>query len=425
MFTHVDCNAFFASCEQLIKPHLYGKPVVVLSSNDGIIVALTKEAKAIGLKRGDAKFKVIDIMKKNNVHYFSGNGDLYDDISERVMTELGMIVPDLSVYSCDEAFANLYGIRDIPGKVKEIKNIIIQNTGIPISQGVAPTKVLCKIANIYSKKHPGYNGICMIDTEAKRKTALELTDVSKIWGIGDSYTKILKSDGVKTAYDFSLKKRSWVRMYLSVVGERIHAELNGEPCIITDMPEIKKEIRNTRTFGEPIKDFDELLSALVYFADLGIKKVRKQKSLAKGVGMFISTNRFKNDPYYASRYIRLPYATLDIGEITGYLKTLLQDIYKPGLLYNQAGVIYSHLEQQDNYQFDFLDTTNRYKQYRLAKAIDNLDEKFGFGAVHSAVQDFGSGRWKPKANFITPGSTRCLKNAIKVKVGNKCTNIPK
>jgi DNA polymerase V len=223
----------------MINPRLSGKPVVVLSSNDEIIVALSPEAKALGLKRGDVKYKVMHIIRQNKVHYLSSNGDFYDDISDRVMTEITKLVPDISVYSCDEAFANLYGLPNIPDKALEIKNTILKNTGIPVSQGIAETKVLCKIANRFVKRFPQYNGIGIIDTEVKRINALKKTDVSNIWGIGPAYSVKLNSKGVKTAYDLILKPRSFVRTLLSVVGERIWCELQGEPYIITDMPEVK------------------------------------------------------------------------------------------------------------------------------------------------------------------------------------------
>jgi len=364
----------------------------------------------------------MDIFRKHNVIYLSSNGAFYDDISDRVMTEIGMLVPHISVNSCDEAFANLYGIPDIPGKGREIRNKVMQNTGIPVSLGIAKTKTLCKVANRFCKNFPKYNGVCIIDTEEKRLKALKLTNVSDIWGIGKSYTKILNSQGVKTALEFTLKPRSFVRKHLSVVGERIWEELHGVPCIITDMPEVKDQILNSRTFGKKIREYNELLSAIAYFADLGMKKARQQKSMAKGIGLFISTNRFSTTQphYYASKYIKLPYATLDTGEIMGYCRTLLQEIYRPGLEYNQAGVLYSDLIQQDAYQYHLLDTKDRTKQYNLAKAIDALEARFGFGTVNMAIQDAGKNNsWRPQANFLSAGSTRSLKNAIKVKVGFK------
>ncbi|MFV0331968.1 MAG: SOS mutagenesis and repair protein UmuC [Dysgonomonas sp.] len=422
MFVLIDCNSFFVSCEQLIKPYLYGKPVIVLSSNDGIIVALSPQAKAVGLKRGDAKFKVMDIIRKHNVYCFSGNSDLYDDISDRVMAEISKLVPHISVYSIDEAFANLHGILNIPEKAGQIRQTIMQNTGIPVSLGVAPSKALCKVANKFAKKYAAYNGVCIIDTEEKRIKALQKTDVGDIWGIGDRYTQILNSQGVYTAYEFTLQPRAWVRKYLSVVGERLWCELHGEPCIITDTPEVKKQILNSRSFGETITNYDDLLSALVYFADLGMKKVRKQRSLVKGLGLFISTSRFidKNQYYYASRYLKLPFATLDTGEISGYCRTLLNEIYKPGYPIKQAGVVYSELVPQDNYQLNLLDSKDRGKQHRLAKAIDNIEDRFGFGMVSPAIMGSGKkGHWRPKAQFLSSGSTRLLNNAIRVNVGTK------
>ncbi|MDH6311217.1 DNA polymerase V [Dysgonomonas sp. PFB1-18] len=422
MFCLVDCNSFFVACEQLINPRLMGKPVVVLSSNDGIIVSLSAQAKAVGLKRGDAKFKIQDIIERHNVHCLSGNHDLYDDISDRVMIEIGKLVPHISVYSCDECFANLSGIPDIQQKAFQIRETLLRNVGIPVSIGVASTKALCKVANKFAKKHSGYQGVCMIDTEEKRIKALQKTDVGDIWGIGRSYSEILNSHAVNTAYEFTLKPRAWVRKYLSVVGERLWCELQGEPCIITDMPEVKKQILNSRTFGHPITGFDELLSALVYFADLGMKKVRKQKSLTRGLGMFISTSRF-SDPdlrYYASRYIKLPYATLDTGEVSGYIRILLNDIFKSGYAYSQAGIVYSDFQPQDNCQLHLLDNKDRVKQLRLAKAIDAIEDRFGSGTIKPAIIDCGkNGNWRPKAQFLSPGSTRLLENAIKVNVGNK------
>ena len=422
MLCLVDCNAFFVACEQLINPHLSGKPVVVLSSNDGIIVSLSAQAKAVGLKRGDVRFKIQDIIKRYDVHCLSGNHDLYDDISDRVMIEIGKLVPHISVYSCDECFADLSGFQDVQKKAIQIKDTLLINTGIPVSIGVASTKTLCKVANRFAKKYSGYQGVCIIDTEEKRIKALQKTVISDVWGIGRSYAAILNSHGVYSAYEFTLKPRSWVRKYLSVVGERLWCELQGEPCIITDMPEVKKQSLNSRTFGRPITGYNELLSALVYFADLGMKKVRKQKSLANGLGLFISTSRFSNPElqYYASRYIKLPYASLDTGEISGYIRILLNDIYKSGYAYNQAGVVYTDFQPQDNCQLHLLDGKDRLKQFRLAKAIDAIEERFGSGTISPAIIDCGrNANWRPKAQFLSPGSTRLLQNAIKVNVGNK------
>ena len=220
MFGLIDCNNFYASCERVFNPALNGKPVVVLSNNDGCVIARSNEAKALGIKMGVPAYQIKDLVSSNQVTVFSSNYTLYGDMSGRVMSILADLAPELEVYSIDEAFVNLVGIQEIQSLGAKIVNQVTRGTGIPVSLGIASTKTLAKVANKFAKKYPAYNRICIIDTEEKRIKALQLTDISDVWGIGRRQAAKLEKQGVKTAYDFTQLSSSWVRKKMTVVGVR-------------------------------------------------------------------------------------------------------------------------------------------------------------------------------------------------------------
>ena len=216
----MDCNNFYASCERVFNPSLNGKPVVVLSNNDGCVIARSNEAKALGIKMGVPAYQIKDLVNSHGVAVFSSNYTLYGDMSGRIMSILAGLAPELEIYSIDEAFINIDGIQDIQSLGTKIVNQVTRGTGIPVSLGIAPTKTLAKVANKFAKKYPAYNRLCIIDTEEKRIRALELTEIGDIWGIGRRQVTKLEKQGVKTAYDFTLLPGSWVRENMTVIGER-------------------------------------------------------------------------------------------------------------------------------------------------------------------------------------------------------------
>lgn len=231
MFALVDCNNFYASCERVFRPDLRNVPIVVLSNNDGCVIARSNESKKLGIKMGVPAYQIKDEVKKYGIRVFSSNYTLYGDMSNRVMTILSSFTPNMEVYSIDEAFLDLSGFSDLKEYGKHIVDTTTKWTGIPVSMGVAPTKTLTKIANKFAKKYKKYEGVCIIDTEEKRIKALQKTEIGDVWGIGHRTEKKLKLQGVNTAYDFTQMHRSWVRKYMAVVGERTWLELQGESCI--------------------------------------------------------------------------------------------------------------------------------------------------------------------------------------------------
>lgn len=251
MFGLVDCNNFYASCERVFNPSLNGKPIVVLSNNDGCVIARSNEAKALGIKMGVPAYQIKDLVKKHDIAVFSSNYVLYGDMSGRVMSMLADIAPKIEIYSIDEAFINIDGIQDLQSLGLKIVNQVTRGTGIPVSVGIAPTKTLAKLANKFAKKHPAYNRLCIINTEEKRIKALQLTDIVDVWGIGRRQAEKLEKQGVKTAYDFTQLPGSWVRKNMTVTGERTWKELRGISCIdMESAPPAKKQICTSRSFGK-------------------------------------------------------------------------------------------------------------------------------------------------------------------------------
>jgi DNA polymerase V len=251
MLALVDCNNFYASCERVFDPGLRTRPVVVLSNNDGCIVARSAEAKALGLKMGEPYFKVRELLDQHKVAVFSSNYALYGDMSQRVMKTLQQFSPDVEIYSIDEAFLNFAGFRDLPKLAGEIRETVRQWTGIPVSVGIAPTKTLAKVANETAKKKAVYSGVCILDTPQRCEPLLAAFDVGDVWGIGSQYKKLLKQHGVTTALELSRLPEAWLRKHMSVVGARTTAELNGQPCLEMELhADLKKGITVSRSFWQ-------------------------------------------------------------------------------------------------------------------------------------------------------------------------------
>lgn len=394
MFGLLDCNNFYASCERVFNPALNGHPVIVLSNNDGCVIARSNEAKAIGIPMGAPAFKIKELIKSHNVAVFSSNYTLYGDMSARVMSILTEQVPDIEIYSIDEAFVNLVGINDLPAISGRIVNTIIRGTGIPVSLGVATTKTLAKIANKFAKKYPAYNRVCIIDSEERRIRALQLTEIGDVWGIGKKQVVKLEKQGVKTAYDFTQLPGSWVRKYMTVVGERTWKELQGISCI--DMENVlpaKKQICTSRSFGKMVEDFETMAEAVATYASICAKKLRQQKSYALSLMVFIHTNNFREDlpQYWRNTVIHLPVPTSDTLEIVHYALAGLRSIFMQGYQYKKTGVIITEIVS-GGIQTSLFDSMDRTKRTKLMQAIDRINGEHT-QKVKLAIQ--GSGRdWK-------------------------------
>ena len=413
MFGLMDCNNFYASCERVFNPALNGKPIVVLSNNDGCVIARSNEAKALGIKMGVPAYQIKDDIQKYGISVFSSNYTLYGDMSGRVMSILAEQVPEMEVYSIDEAFLNLEGIRDIQSLGTDIINKVIRGTGIPVSLGIAPTQTLAKVANKFAKKYPAYNRLCIIDTEEKRTKALQLTEIGDIWGIGHRQVAKLEKQGVKTAYDFTELPESWVRKNMTVVGERTWKELQGISCIdMETTPPAKKQICTSRSFGKMVEDIDTMSEAIATHASTCAKKLRQQKSYAMSLMAFIHTNNFRKDSpqYWRNTVIHLPIPTNDTLEIVHYALAGLKTIFMQGYQYKKTGVIITEIT--DSTQLGLFDSVDREKRERLQQTIDKINGKHS-RLVKLAIQ--GTGRnWKLKQKQLSGHYTTDINQIISI-----------
>lgn len=419
MFALIDCNNFYASCERVFNPSLNGVPIVVLSNNDGCIVARSQEAKDLGIPMGAPAFQIKDVIESNNVAVFSSNYTLYGDMSARVMRTISGFAENIEIYSIDEAFIDFRGMENFDLAVygRKIVRTVTRNTGIPVSMGIAPTKTLAKVANKYAKKYKGYKGVCLIDTEEKRVKALQKFKIEDVWGIGRRYEKLLKYHGVNTAYDFTQKSRSWVRKNMTVVGERMWDELRGFPCIeMEDTAKAKKQICTSRSFGTRLTEFEDIFEAVSNYTASCAAKLRKQKSCAAGIMVFIMTNPFReNDPQYVnSRHYKLPVATNSTSELIEFSKLLLKEIYKKGYSYKKAGTIITEIIPENPVQGDLFDVKDRAKQKLLMNAVDKINDGAGTYKVRIASQGYGK-KWKLKNEKLSPCYTTRIDDIIKIK----------
>lgn len=420
MFALVDCNNFYASCERAFNPYWNGRPVVVLSNNDGCVIARSNEAKKIGIKMGVPAHQIRTEIEQYNIGVFSSNYTLYGDMSNRVMSMLSSYSPNVEIYSIDECFLDFsgFGLYDMKTYGEGIVQSVTKGTGIPVSMGIALTKTLAKVANKFAKKHKGYKGVCIIDTEEKRIEALKRTEISDVWGIGHRHTKRLEQYGVYSAYDFAQMPKAWVRQQMTVVGERTWKELNGEPCI--DMEQIapaKKQICTSRAFGQTIADIEGLKEAVSSFASICAGKLRKQKSCAQSLMVFIHTNNFREDlpQYFKNCVIKLPVPTNSTPEIVHYAIAALLNIYRKGYYFKKAGVILMDIVPDNAIQQNIFDVVDREKHKKLMEVVDRLNNGFSRNNLFLAVQD-GRRKWKLKQELLSPCYTTKLNDIIKIKL---------
>lgn len=420
MFALVDCNNFFVSAERVFRPELRNRPVCVLSNNDGCIVALSNEAKAIGLKRGNPMFKVRDIIQRHNVTVFSSNYSLYAGMSSRVMRILTDNYADVEIYSIDEAFINL---DDCPGevavaKMRDLKRMIWKWTGIPVSIGIAATKTLAKVAGHYAKKFSGYEGVCVIDSEYKREKALQRLPVSEVWGIGRQFRKKLEAASVNSAWDFTQMQESWVRQNFGTLGLRTRNELMGISCIEASEIDTKQSICTSRSFGKTVSEKEELLSSIVHFTTACGQKLRHQHTVANILTIFIATDRFKTELPQYKQYatLKLSVATADTSELITYAQKMLDQIFRPGFQYKKAGVVVSGITDDAVVQQDIFDTIdNRDKRQQLFRVIDKINAGSGVGTVQFAIQSQKEQRWTSRREFVSRNYLSDINGLLEVK----------
>lgn len=379
MYALVDCNNFFVSCERVFQPELEGKAVVVLSNNDGCVVARSNESKAMGIKMGTPFFQLKHYVDAGRLEVRSSNYSLYGDLSARVMSILADAAPRIEVYSIDEAFMLMDGIDEekLPEICRDVVRKVRRWVGIPVSVGIAPTKTLAKIASHFAKRYKGYRGVCMIDTEEKRRKALSLTPIGDVWGVGRRLAPKLESRGVHTALDLTQRNGEWIESNFSVSLLRTCMELQGKPALAEDNSETRKTICTSRSFADMIVDERELSLRVSDFAAKCAQKLREEGTAAYEVTTFMYTNRFREDldQYFPSATVRLPMAASSAQEIVGAALRALRIIYRPGFRYKKAGVVVSHIVDAAAIQGVMfgVDEALREKQDRLSKVIDMVN----------------------------------------------------
>ncbi len=407
MIALADCNSFFASVEKVFHPGLKGKPVCVLSSNDGNIVALTAEAKALGLRRGDPFFKVKDVMEKNGVAVFSGNLMLYAAMSKRVQSIMRRTVEHTECYSIDEQFLYLDGYEkryDLVDLMRGMVRQIALWTDIPVSVGIARTKTLAKIASKFAKQYKGYGGVCMIDSDEKRRKALSMFELADIWGIGPRTFAKLGELGIITPLQFADKPGEWVRSHFHKPLYQTWMELNGYPCIDTAEIIRRQTITTSRSFGKMISSKEDLKASVASFAASCCSTLRGQGSSASCVSVFACSNRFREDlPQYgniATQKLSTPSA--DTLEITAAAMELVERIYRPGILFKKSGVILSDIVSGCCHHILFDTVTRREERVELSETLDRMNHKYGLKTVGLAVAGGDNEVWKNKKEHLTP-----------------------
>jgi DNA polymerase V len=390
MIAMVDCNSFYASCEQVFRPDLLGKPVVVLSNNDGCIIAANKEAKELAhIPMFEPLFKIKDVLIKNNVTFFSSNYTLYGEMSQRVMNILQTFAQDIEVYSIDEAFVSLHGMKHIDLRTYglQMKHRLLEYTGLPVGVGIAPTKVLAKLANRISKKVPGNDHVHVIDTDEKRIQALQWAKTKDVWGLGRKHVQRLEKIGVYSAYQFTELPLQWVRKEMTVVGERLWRELRGESCIeFATMPKSKKAIGTAKSFGKKLTDIGSMEEACAYYISEVAEVLRAQKSCATYVQVFVMTNYHSavDKQYSNSRTVTMPVPTNDTFALITEARKALYGIFKPGYRYKKVGVNLLGIIPQEYVQGNLF-LSSKLNNKALIETFDMLNNKFGKSTVASAV----------------------------------------
>ena len=413
MFIHLDCNNFFVSCELVSRPELRGTPVVVANdngNNGGIILALNQEAKAVGLKRGNPLFQVNQVIEKEHVTVIDAHHHLYHEVSAHIMEEVKQteMVLDFVQYSVDEFFGMMPD--DDPtrlrGYLQQLKDLILEKAGIPVSCGAGTSYTLAKTATWFAKRYPAYKGICIMPA-SKREQALAKVPINEVWGIGRRSIKKLTQEGIQTALDYSRKSEAWVRRLFNVTGVRTWKELNGIPAITLASRERQKSIMYSRTFAHMTDSKTILFKELSNYATAATRRLREQGSICGAVTVFLATNRHRTDlaQYQADDTIKLTTATDDTRLIIEAVQVLLERVYQPRFQYKQAGVILSQLESNAGVQLDLLApraADETFRQKRLMKAIDTINERFGKNQIHFAVQGSDDDTEDEPAGFMRP-----------------------
>ncbi len=419
MFALVDCNNFYASCERVFRPDLNGKPIVVLSNNDGCVIARSNEAKDLGVPMGAPAFKNKELFEQQKINVFSANFALYGDLSNRVMSVLGEYSPEIEIYSIDEAFLKLTGFEqyDLQKYGEDMRYKTTKYTGIPISVGIAPTKALAKVANRIAKKFPVQTkGVYIIKDEEQRIKALKWLKIADVWGIGRRNTQRLLDKDVRTAYDFTQLSDSWVKTNMSIVGLRLKHDLQGTPTLDLELTSPKKNIATTRSFEKDYTELEQIEERINTFAVSCADKLRQQNSCCQSLVVFIHTNQHrKNTPQYSrSIILKLPFPTNSSIELAQFSTQALKRIFKAGYHYKRAGVIVQDFTPENGLQTMLFENRNE-KHVDLMKALDSINAHYGQQKIRLASQDLKR-VWKMKQEKLSPRYSTNLDEVITIHV---------
>ena len=407
MYAIIDCDNCFVSCERVFRPDLIGKPVCVLSNNDGCVVARSNEAKALGIKAGLPYYQLKERFPNDEVIVFSSNYELYGDITDRVMSLVRKASPTFYRYSIDEGFCDLSGMEnyDLKKWGEDLSAFIWKATRMPVSIGIASTKTLAKMASHYAKHYKGYKHCCMIGTEDQRIKALQQYEIEEVWGIGRRYAARLQGMGVKTAFDFANQDESWVRAYLNnVVAIRTWKELNGIDCIPMEEMSKKKSICTSRSFPGMVSDMETLRTSISNFAARCAEKLRKQESVAQTVSVFIDTNHFREDlpQYWNMAEERLLTPSNSTLQIVQTATRCMERIFRQGYSYKRAGVIVMGICPDSGIQTNFIDyNKERFEKLKRIDAIlDKINRDYGSEKIVLASQQYTAQGGKGKAGVF-------------------------
>lgn len=422
MHAHFDALSFYASCHISFQHALRKQPVIVLSNNDGNVVAQNDRAKKLGITRGTPFFTIKELVRQQGIHVFSSTYPLYGDMSRRIFAIVGRFVERVEVYSIDEGFFDLAGYEamypDLRVLAQTIRETTYRSSRIPINIGIAPTKTLCKIATWLAKKQPEHQGICLLDTPAKINNALQEFKVGDLWGIGDRYERLLVRNGIQTAAQLRDAPDDWIRQFLTVTGLRLVYELRGQVCKALEIePAKKKSICTGPSFGAPVRELEPLREAVTTYLSRAAIKLRKQASAAGFITVFLHTNYFRTNErqYSNSRTVKLPHPSSSDAELIRYGMAALAAIYREGYNYQKVGIMLTDLVDWDHRQFSVFQEKpdERWKQIYLA--VDRINARFGRGRIRLASQGFTESIWLMKQNFRSPCYTTRWKDILIVK----------
>ncbi len=407
----VDCNNFYCSCERVFNPKLENRPVVVLSNNDGCVVARSNEAKALGIKMGEPAFKLREFREKYNLAILSSNYTLYGDMSQRVMQCLAEYTPSLEIYSIDEAFLDFNGFKDqdLAAYSRIIKQKVQQYTGIPISIGISTTKTLAKVANRIAKKSNKTKGVLDLVDSPYLDLALQRTEVGDVWGVGSSYTKLLEKHHIHNAYQLKNADQKWIRKERGIVGLRTVLELNGTSCIpLEEMPDSKKSTAVTRSFGKAVETLEELQEALSNYAYRAGEKLRQSQLEAASMTVFFRIGSYdKTQPYRSwGTTVNFFSSTNDSRELVNNARKVAENLFEPGYKLKKAGVILLGLTPEGEKQLSLFEKSesDKKRSQGLMQVMDTINNRYGRNTIQLASSGIHK-KWQMKADYKSPKYT--------------------